>query len=235
MTAPLSSVPKSGRPGLYAERAGLRWMYLLALIPVLTDLIETGRLPSAPREFVTEVVVGLVIALLVHKVRREHFAVLALARSDALTGLWNRGAFEETLEDDCVRARRANQPLSLVYIDLDNFKQVNDLAGHGAGDRVLQQLAAAIHHVVRARVDRGFRLGGDEFALLLPGSPAPQAEAVVARIAAHCALSDRVWVGGPLGISAGIAELEPGETSNALVRRADNAMYRKKQTHRAPA
>ena len=104
-------------------------MYLLVLVPVLTDLVETGRLPVSPREWITEVVVGLVITLLVRKVRKEHCLVLALSRSDALTGLWNRRAFEESVEDDCVRARRSGEPLSLVYVDLDNFKHVNDSDG----------------------------------------------------------------------------------------------------------
>jgi diguanylate cyclase (GGDEF)-like protein len=223
-----SSERESQRPGTYTERASLLWLYLLAAVPALTDLIETGRLPAQPREWVTEVVAGLVIAVLVHKVRKAYLAVLSLARSDALTGLWNRRAFEEAIEDECVRARRAGQPLSLVYIDLDNFKQINDRAGHDEGDLVLKQLAAAIRHCVRARVDRGFRLGGDEFALLLPGSSAEEAEAVVTRINEHCARADPVWCGGPLGLSAGIVELGSEEGPTEFVRRADDAMYRKK-------
>ena len=87
------------------ERVGLRWLYGLVALPVLTDLVETGRLPAAPREWLTEVVAGLVIAVLVRQVRKEHRAVLALARSDGLTGLWNRRAFEEGIEDECSRAR----------------------------------------------------------------------------------------------------------------------------------
>lgn len=228
-----SSTPDPGPLGLYVKHAGLRWLYLLTFVLVFTDLIETGRLPVSPREFVTEVVVGLVIAFLVRKVRKEHFAMFALARSDELTGLWNRRAFEETITDDCARARRFEQPLTLVYIDLDNFKQLNDLAGHGAGDRVLRQLAEAIRHEVRARVDRGFRVGGDEFVLLLPGSTAALAEAVLARITARCRLADTVWAHGPLGISAGIVELESRETPDTFVRRADAAMYDKKQATRS--
>ena len=154
--------------------------------------------------------------------------MLELARLDVLTGLWNRRAFDEAIEDECARARRPRRPLSLVYIDLDNFKQVNDLGGHEAGDLVLQQFAAAIRHVVRARIDRAFRLGGDEFALLLPGGPATQAEAVMMRIRAHCARSDPLWAAGPLGISAGIVELEAREAASEFVRRADTAMYRNK-------
>ncbi len=208
----------------------LGWMYLLIAVPTLTDMIETGRVPESPREWITEVVAGAVIAMLVRKVLKEHLAVLALARSDALTGLWNRRAFEEAIEDECLRARRSRQPLSLVYIDLNSFKQVNDRGGHGAGDLVLQQLAAGIRLAVRARVDRGFRIGGDEFALLLPGSSAGQARAVVMRIRDYCARTDPVWVGGPLDISAGIVGLEAQESVSDFVRRADSTMYVNKQS-----
>ena len=135
MSIPETSASEPGEPGRYIRQAGLRWMYLLTLTPALTDLVENGRLPRMPREWITEIIVGMVIAWLVHKVRLEHFAVFTQARHDELTGLWNRRAFEETLQDDCVRARRSGQPLSLVYIDLDNFKHLNDLAGHGTGAR----------------------------------------------------------------------------------------------------
>lgn len=173
------------------------------------------------------------IVALVRKLRKEQLALLALARSDGLTGLWNRRAFEEALEDECARARRSRQPLCLVYIDVDSFKQVNDRLGHEHGDRVLRQLAAAIERAARARVDRGFRIGGDEFAVLLPGSTAAQAHAIVARIREQCVQSDPAWAVGPLGISAGIVEFEPFETSQTFVRRADAAMYRAKSRSRS--
>jgi len=214
----------------YADRLGLRWMYALAAVPLLTDLFETGRLPGVPREWITEVVGGTVIALLVRKVRKEQLAVLAASRLDALTGLWNRRAFEETLDDECHRARRSLQRLSLVYMDLDHFKQINDSRGHGAGDVVLRQLGTAIRDAVRDRVDRGFRVGGDEFALILPGSSAEQAECVVTRIRDLCAKMDAVWVGGQLAISAGVVEFQTHESASGFVLRADRTMYVKKQS-----
>lgn len=217
---------------MYREQAALRWMYLLVVLPLLTDVLESGRLPEGPRQWITEVVIGAVIVLLVRKIRKEHQAVLALARVDALTGLGNRRAFDEAIDDECARAHRSRRPLSLVYIDLDNFKQVNDRDGHEAGDRVLQQLAAAIRHVVRARIDRAFRLGGDEFALMLPGNPTGQAEVVLTRLREHCARLDPLWAAGHLGISAGIVQLESGEPAGEFVRRADEAMYQNKPSCR---
>jgi diguanylate cyclase (GGDEF)-like protein len=225
MSAPELPRPRSRWTSAHSGGADLLWMYLLIGVPMLTDVIETGRLPASVREWVTEVVAGAVIAALVHKVRAAHKAALALSRIDVLTGLWNRRAFDEAIEDDCVRARRSGQPLSLVYIDLDNFKQVNDRDGHQAGDRVLQEMAAAVGDVIRARVDRGFRLGGDEFAILLPGSRAGQAEAVVNRISEHCARASPLWGGGHLGISAGVVELGRREHAIEFVKRADETMY----------
>src|SRR4051812_23366406 len=96
--------------------------YLLPLAPFLTDLDETGRLPSTPREWITETVVGLLIALLVMRIRRVFLAAQSVARTDALTGLGNRRAFDQALEDESVRSERLAQTLCLVYIDLDKFK-----------------------------------------------------------------------------------------------------------------
>jgi diguanylate cyclase (GGDEF)-like protein len=216
-------------PKALARLADLRWLYVLAALPTMTDLIETGALPGSPRAWVTEIVVGLVIAALVGRVRKDHAALLALAGSDPLTGLQNRRAFDHAVEEECARARRTRQPLSLVCIDLDNFKQINDRGGHAAGDEVLLQLAAAIRGAVRSQVDGGFRVGGDEFALLLPGSSAHLAELVVARILQSCQQSDPVWVEGILGISWGVVEYQPPEAAVDFIRRADAAMYQNKR------
>lgn len=216
-------------------RSRLGWLYLLALVPVFTDLGETGTLPRSLREWLTEVVGAIVIGALVHRVRRQHALVEAMARTDALTGLFNRGEFDDALDDECARARRFARPLTLLYIDLDRFKQLNDRLGHRAGDRALQQLAAAIGGAVRAHVDRAFRIGGDEFALLLPGTAPAQATAVVARIRERCEASDALWRAGTIGMSVGVAEYQPPESAADLVARADDAMYRCKAAQRPAA
>lgn len=211
---------------------GFRWSYLLAAVPLLTDLAETGRFPSSPREWISELVAGLLIAVLVARARREHLQVLALARTDPLTGLWNRRSFEAAIESECARAGRLQQPLALVCLDLDHFKQVNDLAGHDEGDRVLKLLATALGEVMRASVDQCFRLGGDEFAMLLPASTAEQAQGVVIRVRERCFRSDPVWAERSLDISAGIVEFDSGESPDSFLRRADQAMYEHKRALR---
>src|SRR5262249_20233023 len=154
------------------------------------------------REWITEVVAGALIAGLVRRVVRQQCRLADLARSDGLTGLGNRFAFDQTIPGECARAYRLGLPLTLVYIDLGNCKQVSDERGHDRGDRLLCQLAVAIEYSVRQHVDRAFRIGGDEFALLLPGVTRDQAAAVVARIRHQLRLADALWQQGPLGISA---------------------------------
>jgi diguanylate cyclase (GGDEF)-like protein len=242
-TAPAPPAPFPARsPGL-ADRASaqlarlgpLAWLYALVPIPLLTDWLENGALPTSPRGCITEIVGGITIGALVRKVRHDHRALETLARSDGLTGLLNRRSFEVALEDECARARRSRSPLSVVYLDIDRFKEVNDRVGHAAGDQVLRQLALAIGGTVRERVDGGFRLGGDEFALLLPSSTREQAGLVVERIRRFCADHDALWAVGALDFSAGIVEFDGGESAQALLQRGDAAMYRQKQDRRTGA
>jgi diguanylate cyclase (GGDEF)-like protein len=218
---------------LLARMGPFPWLYALVPIPTITDWMETGALPVTARGWITEVVGGITIAALVHKVRRDQRALEALARTDGLTGLFNRRAFEAALEVECARARRSHRPLSVVYVDVDNFKRVNDQAGHAAGDQVLRQLALAIGAAIRAHVDAGFRLGGDEFALLLPSSTKPQAEAVVERVRTFCTDRDPLWAVGAVDFSAGIVEFDPDETAQDLLKRSDAAMYAQKESRRA--
>jgi diguanylate cyclase (GGDEF)-like protein len=89
------------------------------------------------------------------------------ADTDRLTGLLNKEAFRERVENEILRSRRYNHPLSLAFIDLDNFKQVNDIQGHDRGDKLLQQISETITHTIRG-IDIAGRVGGDEFAICLP-------------------------------------------------------------------
>jgi diguanylate cyclase (GGDEF)-like protein len=228
---PLPAAP-SGRSHVAFD---LRWLYLLVLLPVLTELLETGALPHSPREWITEVVVGFILLALVQRLRAQYAQLAALARIDPLTGLFNRGVFDETVTDECTRARRFGQPLTLVYLDVNRFKQIKDTFGHYEGDRVLRKLADAMRKVIREHVDRAFRLGGDEFALLLPGSTARQAQDIVRRIDGLSARPGPQPLACAFGISAGIVELGRAEGPEGFVRRADAEMYRHKAQRGAPA
>lgn len=223
----------SNAPSLSSESGG-RLAYGIMLLPTVTDWVETGSLPMQPRAWLTEIVVGLLIAALVYRTRQKNRALLAMALTDALTDLGNRRAFMSALNTEAVRAVRMHKPLSLVFMDLDRFKHVNDRWGHEAGDRVLRQLAEAIRETIRKQVDHGFRLGGDEFALLLPGSTNEHAEAVIARTRERCGQTGALWREKQVGLSAGIVELAVDETIDDFIKRADAAMYSAKRGSHPP-
>ena len=152
------------------------------------------------------------------------------ALTDALTGLANHRAFHERLRTDFARARRHGHPLSLVLLDLDHFKRVNDTHGHPVGDRVLVEVAERLGALARS-VDTLARIGGEEFAWLLPetGAAAARTAAERARLAIGGAPFPEA---GPITTSAGVSELYPGAGVDDLVRRADEALYWAKEMGR---
>jgi diguanylate cyclase (GGDEF)-like protein len=155
----------------------------------------------------------------------------ALADLDALTGLHNRRYFHEVFEREIARAQRYNRRLSLIVVDLDDFKAVNDRVGHLSGDSVLAEVAARIRSAVRS-ADIPCRVGGDEFAVILPECARSEAERLAGRIAGTVH-ARTIGQTGLLNLSAGIAELRPDEDAAALFERADEALYRAKELGKA--
>jgi diguanylate cyclase (GGDEF)-like protein len=123
----------------------------------------------------------LVNALLVAALRQSLMLQRQRARTDALTGAVARGAFEEQLEHDLHLARRQQSPLTLVLLDLDNFKNLNDSRGHSVGDQVLRETVRAFKDATRSS-DTVARLGGDEFVLVLPDTHRAAAEEVLKKV-----------------------------------------------------
>jgi len=166
--------------------------------------------------------VGIVIAVAVVAAAQVLSRLVAQlhsqAATDPLTGLANRGSFRVSAEREIRVATRSGSPLTLVLLDLDDFKAVNDTFGHSAGDALLIELAAAWRRELRGP-DLLARYGGDEFALLLPGATIANAEDVLSRLsAAHTTR----W-------SAGLADWEPEADVDQLLERADQDLYRAKQ------
>jgi diguanylate cyclase (GGDEF)-like protein len=147
------------------------------------------------------------------------------ALKDPLTGLLNHRAFQERLEEELRRAERARQPASLIALDVDDFKVINDTLGHAAGDEALRLLADAIRAELRPGDCCG-RIGGDEFMILLPGAAPESADRVVARLRARTA---KFAVGAseqPLTFSSGIAGFPIHAIGkDDLLHLADGAMY----------
>lgn len=160
----------------------------------------------------------------------ELAALAGLARTDALTGLANRRAFDEALEREVARAERSGAPLALLAVDLDRFKQVNDVHGHAAGDAALVAAAGRARAALREG-DLLARVGGEELAALLPGAGLADAREAGERVRAAVAAAP-VEAGGAsfrLTISVGVAVLAPGEEGAALQARADGRLYAAKQ------
>jgi diguanylate cyclase (GGDEF)-like protein len=149
----------------------------------------------------------------------------SLARTDSLTGLANSRAFIERLALDLPRLERSGAAVCLVYLDLDNFKEVNDCYGHSAGDELLRRIALVIRDTVR-KGDLPARLGGDEFAVALWEISDDAAIAVAQRLLHQIGLLGREYPKAHLGVSIGIAHLADVPASpDEAVRQADEALY----------
>jgi diguanylate cyclase (GGDEF)-like protein len=152
------------------------------------------------------------------------------AHTDALTGLGNRLLFDRALAAEIDRAERYGTPASLLLLDADHFKRINDSYGHPVGDAVLKRIAA----IARARVrnsDILVRWGGEEFALLMPQADLASARAVAEKL--RLAIEEATFEAvGRVTCSMGVAELRPGDTAQSLVSRADAALYNAKANGR---
>jgi len=157
-----------------------------------------------------------------------------LARVDHLTGIANRRAFFETAETEILRARRNLNPLTVAYIDINGFKQINDQKGHSEGDLVLTQVAKTIQMNLRA-TDLVARLGGDEFGILLPHSNSKISKKVIQKMedCLHGLARSRDW---PIGFSIGaVTYVKAPQNTNEIVARADQLMYEVKREGRSGA
>ncbi len=154
---------------------------------------------------------------------------------DPLTSLFNRRYLIETLDRELIRSRRAEQPLSLVMLDIDHFKRINDTHGHGAGDALLEAVSTQLQKFVRGD-DVVCRYGGEEFAIILPGMPAEVTQRRVEFLRKEIKAISIVYQGKqiePVTMSAGIA-VYPAQGTNReeLMRATDKALYRSKQEGR---
>lgn len=169
----------------------------------------------------SEIGIAIENAWLYEKSRAHSRKMEELSITDSLTGLFNRRHFYRRLKEESARAKRQNNPLSLLVVDLDNLKDYNDALGHLKGDEALCGVAQAITASIRQDVDAGFRYGGDEFAVILPYSDAAEAGEVAERI--RKTFEDFALKGTSLSI--GLAELDFDEEVDDFVSRADSAMY----------
>lgn len=166
--------------------------------------------------------------------RRLEAQLERLANTDALTLLSNRRDFYQKAQQEIARCRRSGGSFSVLMLDVDHFKTVNDRFGHAAGDEVLRQLARQLQDTLRA-VDSAARLGGEEFAVLMPESPLDGAQWLAERVRQQLAAASVPWDNGEpirFTVSVGVAQWQREEDIDATLHRADNALYQAKETGR---
>jgi len=184
--------------------------------------------PVAYWNALINLVVGAVFIHIFSELRLLYHKQLNLSRHDALTGLMNRRAFVEAVTIETRRMSRHSRPLTIAYVDLDGFKQINDDFGHAAGDEFLISVADHIARRLRA-TDCLARLGGDEFAILLPETDRAAAEQVLTEI--HKSLQDvRASREYQSTASVGAATFHSPEGAEKMIAVADEAMYAVKQS-----
>lgn len=149
-----------------------------------------------------------------------------IAQTDQLTGLYNKRSFDTRLSAAVGRANKDGYPLTLLFLDIDNFKQCNDAHGHQVGDELLASVGQLIQRHTRTRMDSAFRYGGDEFAIILAQADTTIGGRVAERVRAEfCAGEVR-----GTSLSIGIGAFTPGMKAAELLRTADDALYRAKQS-----
>jgi diguanylate cyclase (GGDEF)-like protein len=164
-----------------------------------------------------------------NKVENLTAEVYKLAALDQLTGLYNRRSGEQRLAQEMSRAVRHNRPLTLLLIDLDDLKAINDRLGHGAGDLLLKGFAERLQKAIRGS-DLAVRLGGDEFMVLLPECRVDEVKHVLSRLENLQVQYDREKMN--CHFSCGWADFRAGETGEELLRRADAALYEHKRARK---
>ncbi len=231
------------------------WGYAITVILILTAAVISLALPSVlgaakplfkvklVQALATLVVLVVIFncytvyqQVLIKRLRKEIAQTYSvqgtlhrMAMIDSLTGLYNRRFGEERLAAEVHRSERKGHPLTVMLLDLDNFKRVNDQHGHAAGDVVLREFANCLAKAIRGS-DLAVRLGGDEFLLILPECTLDQVQHVLNRLGA--AEIDLAGEKIPIGFSVGCQQYAFGDGLSDLLRKADGALYLNKRNHK---
>lgn len=231
--------------------AAMRRTYLLFVVPSILSLMVRIAWEGDEVHFSMAILVGLFLIVVVRSafntekmintVLELRVANLELTQAlqheathDALVDLVNYREFHARLQRVAVMSAREKQPYALLFVDLDHFKQINDTAGHAAGDDALRQVGVLLKEQLRS-TDTAARMGGDEFAVLLPGCRHERAEQIASNILSAVQKLELCWEGKTfhVGASIGVAYTNEGEYDTATVlRAADSACYTAKRSGR---
>lgn len=222
---------------MYAAWSGGRLCGLTATAFATAAIVALGAIHGSPYashfyfavNVVNKALILLAVAFVVARARQDHMLATENARTDPLTRLANRRAFEERLTLETRRRARDPASLGCAFVDIDDFKDVNDRLGHDVGDAVLVAVAQSIGGRLRA-TDLAARLGGDEFCVLLPGIRREEALAVVNRIRDDL-LAAMKKGGWGVTFSIGLAFVDDTQATPAeLIAQADRLMYEAKRS-----
>lgn len=212
----------------YAGRwAGIVMSAISAVSWLVADLSMLTKFSSRFIPFVNEtlrLMVFLVMAYMMSELKKNIDEHKKTARTDPLTNIFNRRAFFELAQLEINKAQRFRSPISMIFIDIDNFKSVNDTCGHQIGDQLLIVVAQGIKKQIRA-IDVLARFGGDEFGILLPCTAAGAARRVAVKLRRNllAMVEDAAW---PVTFSIGLITYEPSPGHvNEIVLKADELMY----------
>jgi diguanylate cyclase len=200
---------------------------IIALVPALVPTMDGITLTTA---FVTLISTSAFAYAFAYLSRGQRDQLAQLARKDPLTGAGNRRALDEKLGELCAAQSRANTPSSLVILDIDNFKDINDEFGHAVGDHILVRLTEIIELRIRL-TDSLYRIGGEEFVVVIEGQTKDTARRVAEQLR-KLVETNELAPRGIVTISLGVAQLTPGESPGDWLRRADLALYESKRRGR---
>lgn len=235
----LSDIIGKGSQVFSYTRAGEAYLlnrkYIAELDLYLIVEAKVNHFTKAAKETLYfNILISVVITLLISfiiilYVRRIHLKLNKLASNDVLTGLPNRRSFHEQLAQLLLLKERHNNNLSVLFIDIDNFKHVNDTKGHDIGDKVLKSLAKVLSNNVR-NSDFVARWGGEEFVILLIDSDIEQAKVIAEQLRAKVANSTDLsrFIQDKITISLGVTSVTDNDNIDSLLKRADDALYKAK-------
>lgn len=200
---------------------------------VLNGLVLLSVIPLYPNfdshfEFlgvvVTQLLVNAMASIFSWKTRSQNEELQLLATRDPLTGVLNRRSLDDVVSNAIARFQRYSEPASLILLDLDHFKRINDTFGHEKGDQILSDVAALLTDCTRAATDSVFRMGGEEFLILVGRSQLGEAVQVAEKI--RLEIQRRLATPlGPMQASFGCAQLRSVEDQDSWIGRADQALY----------
>jgi len=226
---PREALHSSALAGRTSSRAPLLVGALLVAAAVAFVAPPLARVLALPTAVVSFVLAAAVLGAAAYAIGRRLDVLAQGALEDPMTRIGNRRHWEHSLAAEVERANCSRMPLSLLVVDVDNLKTLNDAHGHGCGDRALELVADVLRHSCRSR-DVAARIGGDEFAVLMPRTRAAEAQSLAERIRAELA-KRRASLGAPFDalvtVSIGIADLSSVRDARAelLFECADQALY----------